>query len=108
MVETKFSVLDTQEITPLVSADHFVHQNDALSSQAIQSATTALISDSQETKTCQGDDIPIIPTEEGETNSNRVVGAGVASGVFGFLVGGPIVALIFGFTAACKYSEIAN
>jgi hypothetical protein len=110
MVETQFSVLDSQEDTPLVRADHLGQQNDALltpgtpSAKAVPLNTSAAAPTGASQNTCEGSDIPTISTEEDEMNSNRIVGAGVASGIVGFLVGGPILAMLFGFTAACKYS----
>lgn len=51
----------------------------------------------------EAEPIPNIPTaeeEHEERQQNRKIGAGVASGTFGFLLGGPFLGLLFGFGAA--------
>jgi len=78
MVEAKVSIYDS-ESTPLVPAD------------PLEPADANVV---------EGEEIPTILTPEQEQERSRVVGAGVASGLFGLLVGGPVVAVLLGFGAS--------
>jgi len=46
------------------------------------------------------DPIPVLPTDQEELERSRKIGAGVASGAVGFLLGGPIFGMLLGFGAA--------
>jgi hypothetical protein len=84
MVEAKVSIYDSDS-TPLVPADPLAPESDAANNANI---------------VVEGEEIPTILTEEQERERSRIIGAGVASGVFGLLVGGPVVALLLGFGAS--------
>jgi hypothetical protein len=94
----KASVYDNDDsalVEPLLLAEYGEPHAPVTSTNTIHEPTTF----TDDTK-----DVSVPPTEGLEEDEDkqrqRRVGAGVASGVFGCLIGGPIVALIFGFGAA--------
>ena len=65
-----------------------------------EESTGASRHDSTEADILIDDGVPTLPTEEEDLQQKRKVGAGIFSGVVGFFLGGPILAVIFGFGAA--------
>jgi len=88
----KSSFLDTPESAPLVPADHLAPVQQASAPPSYHDTTS-----SRDYVEVQGEVIPTIQSEEERTN---VTAAGVGSGVFGLLLGGPFLGLLFGFGGA--------
>lgn len=128
MVENKRSIYDSEEQTPLVQADHVEPDMDPLVVAEVYAAENG----AAELLPPVEAQLPVIVDEKsnehkeaenessGESNEldqdgekrrrELVTGASVASGVFGCLLGGPILALLLGYGAAyaCKREGAAG
>jgi hypothetical protein len=90
----------------VVSTDGLVHHEDGFPPALVMAdvSSTSSTSSSSSTATVDG----ISSTIEDERTSERMIGAGVAGGVLGFFLGGPILAAIAGFGVAyCTRKEDA-
>jgi len=89
------SVSSSSQTQPLIEA----------SSNTTPGAGAEVFSSGPPTTPEAAEAIPVIETEEEQQRRSRKIGAGVATGTLGFLVGGPILAVVFGFGTAYAFEK---
>jgi hypothetical protein len=103
MVEKKTSVYDEVD-PPLVEATNVPTEGDLL----LPAEYGEPQPEAPTLSTNEIENVPELPTEQEEKERQRMMGAGVASGIVGLLLGGPIFAMILGFGAAHASKKIGS
>ena len=112
MVEHKISPYDETNppFAEALPAEGHHHHEDLLVVEATsadeqdQEDSTSTMNEASGSTSTSRETQPLVPareiSDEEDMRNQRTIGAGVASGLFGTLIGGPVLGVIFGFGAA--------